>query len=66
MFGKSFATMFDSSESKTQSNFESSIQVLAGVHTNETVSTFTLNWTGKTGLSAGQYSSDVTITICAN
>ena len=47
-------------------DFESSIQVLAGVHTNETVSTFTLNWTGKTGLSAGQYSSDVTITICAN
>lgn len=50
----------------TNSDFNKNISVLAGVHTNEQVSQFTLNWTGKAGLPLGQYNSNVTITISAN
>lgn len=50
----------------TNSGFNKYITVLAGIHVNEQVSQFSLNWTGKEGLPPGQYNSDVTITISAN
>ncbi len=50
----------------TDDNFNSELNILSGVHTNEIASTFNLSWTGKEGLPSGHYTSDVVITISAN